>query len=251
MENTIVIFDQVGGRVRHVTSQVYGVPVIEDYEVNYLDSTNGSAIFDADTMDYVVGVVNYDIADWDTTSGLLTLDAADKYGITEAEIGKYIRDLDIAMPVGNVKNNVIDSETYAISESLLPVTELERYLEITVDSVSNTEIVGHAFDNTPIFAFNNTGNGRITFLVQKMDANGDPMTDPGDDNRVFIFASGGKIEGPDLLSFNLANGEGTFDLIQPAESKLITIKVIAVDQEDDSVIISGSYQFLINSVQTG
>lgn len=236
MENTLIVYSKADGRVRFVRSIQHGMPRVDDLS-ELIGIADGAVVYDDETMDYQVGVVNYEDGDFDLETGLLTTEAAEKYGIEEEEVDKYIKDREIVLPVDKrVLDLLYNDGTGAISEDAQPTIEQVPRLRITVDSVANTAPVGMEPDNmVQIYEVNEKvypdGDcAVVTFKVEKLDAAGDPMTGAGDNETVRIYPSRGLIiNNPSKFpAKEMVNGVMTFDLALPAESVDIDVIVMAI-----------------------
>lgn len=251
--NTLVVYDPSdSNRIVHVEQIYKGLPTIEPLEEN---SWNGGPIFDSTAHEYLVGVMNYDDADFDSTTNLLTETACTKYGVTSDQKEFYLKDVEITIPVANdrASDMVFDTTSYELSQDVLLSAYRERYLKITPETLSGVTLDSTSIDGLPIYSVPDTpGSSYIRFSIQKIDSDETPMVSEDDDDTIWVLTTAGKIEGPENLQIDLVNGEAEFDLVIPDESILITISVKCAElDKNGQPIISGSYSFRINSVATG
>lgn len=250
-QNTLIVYDTADeNRVVHVESMYKGLPTIEPLEA----TTWGDPIYDSTNHEYVVGVMNYDDIDFDTTTGLLTEAACTKYGVTSGEKDHYLKDVDILVPVANVRMNdmVLDTTSYELSQDVLLAADRERYLKLSVEGLQDITLDTTDLTGLPIYSLPAAEEtGRIEFLIRKMDSDDSPMTDPTDNNYVWIYVTGGILYGAPNHRVQLTNGEKTFYLFAPMESREIVVTVKAEDGDSGKMVITGTYRFLVNASATG
>lgn len=254
--NTLVVYRISDNRIVHSRAIAFGLPNIEDISTPLFDSS--SAIFDPLTMDYQVGVMNYDPEDFDD-DGILTDDACEKYGVTQEEVDHYVKDQLISVPqlVRSVQDLVFDSSTGGITELLQAVETQPRYLKLEITGATNTRLIGtNPVTGLPMYTYHGTEHyAKLTLTLSKLDADGDPMTGPSDDNVVTILADGGLLcaQGfPDsgAPEVTLYNGQAEIEVRFPLESKIITIIAKANEPDDGGYpIIETSLSFIIGGLQ--
>ena len=246
--NVLVVYRLSDNRIIHTREQQYGLPRIDDLEASLYDSS----AFDSSSMDYLVGVTNYDDEDYDD-DGILTSTAVSKYGITEGEEDKYIQDMQIIIPESSrVDHLIFDSSTGDVEESLLSASYLERELKLAVSDVDGTEKLGYTEGITgcDIYDLPDTpGSSWIEWEITKYDSDGNPMTGAGETNEIWIEISGGKLIGP--RKRNLSNGSVTVRVWIPDESIKLTIIASCVDSDGEGKkVISGSHTIYLNGYET-
>lgn len=246
MKNTLVVYRISDNRIIHSREQQYGLPLIEDISSPVFDSS--SAIFDSSTMDYVVGVNNYDLEDFDD-DGVLTDEALVKYGVDSGEVAKYVKDLEIEVPdAARCDDLVFNSETGGITETLLPLDDRKKHLVITVDALNGVVDRGQCgytgLQKYSPPAFPDTSY--MDFLVKKYDDEGNAMEDPEDNETIFVQTNRGLIM-TDII--HLAEGEATFRLFTPNESVGVSVSAHA-DKLDviDPEIDPGTLTFRIDAI---
>lgn len=223
-KNILVIFDPTdSNRVIDIIGKDFGYP----------SPMESSSYSDSSSYDYVVGIYDYDQADFDSSSGLLTAAVANENNIPLAERHRYRQGKDFTIALDqNRRDYLYDASSVSIVSGLRPLLEREQSLEIwfnefmpggipvpiKLDEITNTMVKEIEEIDT------SNADRDLILLVKKVDADGNDMTTA--DDLIHIESNHGIIEVDERssqtqnLSYQgqLVDGQLAFKLKHPRET---------------------------------